>query len=94
MEPLDHDEVVGPPKKKKKKKNKSKDRSKDETPSLETQDDVACADNPAAEPVVAAEEPIPVSAASVAPAEGYQGSQEEKEEECRTQEVPIRAERS
>ena len=28
---LDHDEVTGPPKKKKKKKNKSKDKSKDET---------------------------------------------------------------
>ena len=40
---LDHDEVAGPPKKKKKKKNKSKDRSKDETPSLEAQDDGACA---------------------------------------------------
>ena len=39
VEPLDHDEAAGPPKKKKKKKNKSKDRSKDETPSLEAQDD-------------------------------------------------------
>ena len=50
IEPLDHDEVAGPPKKKKKKKNKSKDRSKDETPLLEAQDDRARADNPTAEP--------------------------------------------
>ena len=50
IEPLDHDEVAGPPKKKKKKKNKSKDRSKDKTPSLEAQDDGAHADNPTAEP--------------------------------------------
>ena len=70
VEPLDHDEAVRPPKKKKKKKNKSKDRSKDETPSLETQDDVACADNPVAKPVVAAEEPFLVSATSGAPVEG------------------------
>ena len=62
--------MAGPPKKKKKKKNKSKDRSKDKTPSLETQDDVACADNPAAEPEVAAEEPVPVSGTSGALAEG------------------------
>ena len=42
---LDHDEAVGPRKKKKKKKNKSKDRSKDKTPSLEAQDNGAHADN-------------------------------------------------
>ena len=66
VEPLGHDEAAGPPKK----KNKSKDRSKDETPLLETQDDVARADNPAAEPKVAAEEPVPVSATSGAPVEG------------------------
>ena len=41
VELLDHDEAAGPPKKKKKKKNKSKDRSKDETPLLEAQDDGA-----------------------------------------------------
>ena len=70
IEPLDHDEAARPPKKKKKKKNKSKDRSKDKTPSPETQDDIAHADNPKAEPEVVAEEPIPVSAASRAPAEG------------------------
>ena len=50
IEPLGHDEVAGPRKKKRKKKNKSKDRSKDETPSRETQDDVAHADNPVAKP--------------------------------------------
>ena len=70
IEPLDHDEAVWPPKKKKKKKNKSKDRSKDKTPSLEAQDDGACADNPMAEPKVAAAEPVPVTAASGTPAEG------------------------
>ena len=70
IEPLDNDKAAGPPKKKKKKKNKSKDRSKDKTPSLETQDDGARADNPAAEPEVAAEEPIPVTATSGIPAEG------------------------
>ena len=85
---MDHNEATGPPKKKKKKKNKSKDRSKDETPSLEAQDNGARADNPTAEPKVAAKEPAPVSIA------GDQGSQEEKEEECRTREVPIRAEGS
>ena len=62
--------MARPPKKKKKKKNKSKDRSKDETPLLEAQDDGARADNPAAKPKVAAEEPIPVTAASGTPAEG------------------------
>ena len=70
IEPLDHDEVAGPPKKKKKKKNKSKDRSKDETPLLEAQDDGVHADNAAAEPKVAAEEPVPVTAASGTLAEG------------------------
>ena len=70
IEPLDHDEAAGPPKKKKKKKNKSKDRLKDETPSLEAQDDGARADNPTAEPEVAAEEPVPVTTASRTPAEG------------------------
>ena len=70
VEPLDHDEAAGPPKKRKKKKNKSKDRSKDETPSLEVQDDGACADNPAAKPEVVAEEPIPVTPTSGTPAEG------------------------
>ena len=69
VEPLDHGEVAGPPKKMKKKK-KSKDRSKDETPSLEAQDDRAHADNPMAEPEVAAEEPVPVFTASGTPAEG------------------------
>ena len=59
IELLDQDEVTGPPKKKKKKKNKSKDRSKDETPLLEAQDDGACASNSTAEPEVVAEEPIP-----------------------------------
>ena len=59
IEPLDHDKAAGPPKKKKKKKNKSKDRSKDETPSLEAQDDRARADNPVAEPEVVAKEPVP-----------------------------------
>ena len=75
VEPLDHDELGDeaakpPKKKKKKKKNKSKDRSKEETPSLEAQDNGACADNPAAEPEVAAEEPIPVTTASGTPVEG------------------------
>ena len=70
IEPLDHNKVAGPPKKKKKKKNKSKDRSKDETPSLEAQDDGAHADNPMAEPKVVAKEPIPVSATSGTLTEG------------------------
>ena len=70
VEPLDHDEVAGPPKKKKKKKNKSKDGSKDETPSLEAQDDGARADNPTAEPEVAAKEPVLVTPTSGTPAEG------------------------
>ena len=70
IELLDHNEVAGPPKKKKKKKNKSKDRSKDETPLLEAQDNRARANNSMAEPEVAAEEPVPVSAASRTPAEG------------------------
>ena len=69
VEPLDHDEVAGPPKKKKKKK-KSKDRSKDKTPSLKAQDDGARADNPMAKPEVAAEEPVPVSATSRTLVEG------------------------
>ena len=69
-EPLDHDEAAGPPKKKRKKKNKSKDRSKDETSLLEAQDDGARANNPAAEPEVVAEEPVPVSATSGTLAEG------------------------
>ena len=80
---LDHDEVVRPPKKKKK-KNKSKDRSKDETPLLEAQDDRAHADNSTAKPKVLAKEPVPVSATSRTPAEGTKVPQEEKEEECRT----------
>ena len=54
---VDHDEVTGPPKKKKKKKNKSKDRSKDETPVPEAQDDGAHGNSPAAEPEAVAEEP-------------------------------------
>ena len=66
IEPLDYDEAAGPPKK----KNKSKDRSKDETPSPEAQDDGACANNSMAEPEVAAKEPVPVSATSGTPAEG------------------------
>ena len=70
VELLDHDGVAGPPKKKKKKKNKSKDRSKDETPSLEAQDDGARANNSMAKPEVAAKEPIPVSATSGTLAEG------------------------
>ena len=70
VELLDHDEAAGPPKKKKKKKNKSKDRSKDETTPPEAQDDGACANNPTAKPKVAAEEPIPVSAASRTLVEG------------------------
>ena len=70
VEPLDHDEVARPPKKKKKKKNKSKDRLKDETPSLEAQDDGARADKPMAKPEVAAEEPVLVTATSGTPAEG------------------------
>ena len=37
---------------------------------LEAQDDVSCADNPAAEPEVVAEEPVPVSTTSGALAEG------------------------
>ena len=69
-EPLDHDEATRPPKKKEKKKNKSRDRSKDETPSLEAQDDGACANNPMAEPEVVAEEPIPVATTSRTPVEG------------------------
>ena len=70
VEPLEHDKAAGPPKKKKKKKNKTKDKSKDETPSLEAQDNEAHADNPTAKPEVVAKEPIPVSAASRNPAEG------------------------
>ena len=66
----DHDEVTGPPKKKKKKKNKSKDRSKDETPVPEAQDDGACGNSPAAEPEAVAEEPAPVPASSETPEEG------------------------
>ena len=69
VELLDHDEAAGPPKKKKKKKNKSKDRSKDKTPSPEAQDDGACTSNSTAEPEVAAEEPVLVSATSGTPAE-------------------------
>ena len=67
---LDHDEMTGPPKKKKKKKNKSKDKSKDETPALEAQDDGACGNNPAAKPEAVAEEPAPVPAAPRTPEEG------------------------
>ena len=66
IELLDHDEVAGPPKK----KNKSKDRSKDETSSLEAQDNGAHANNSTAEPEVAAEEPVPVSTTSGTLAEG------------------------
>ena len=69
IELLDHDEAAGPPKKKNK-KNKSKDRSKNETPSPEAQDDGACANNSTAKPEVVAEEPVPVSTASGTPAEG------------------------
>ena len=53
-----------------KKKKKSKDRLKDETPSLEAQDDGAHADNPTAEPEAVAEEPVPVTAASGTLVEG------------------------
>ena len=66
---LDHNEVTGPPKKKKK-KNKSKDRLKDETPLPEAQDDGARANNSMAKPEVVAKEPVPVSAASGTPVEG------------------------
>ena len=60
VEISDNNEVARPPKKKKKKKNKSKDRSKDETPLLEAQDDGVCPSTSAAEPEVATEEPVPV----------------------------------
>ena len=75
---LDQDEATGPPKKKKKKKNKSKDRLKDETPSLEAQDDRAHASNSTAEPEVVAEEPVPVAITSRTPAEGTKVSKKKK----------------
>ena len=75
-EPLDHDEAAGPPKKKKKKK--SKDRSKDETPLPEAQDDGARANNPMAESEVVAKEPVLVSAASGTLAEGTKVSKKKK----------------
>ena len=78
VELLDQDEVTGPPKKKKKKKNKSKDRSKDETPSLEAQDDGTCASNSTAEPEVVVEEPVPVAATSGTLAEGTKVSKKKK----------------
>ena len=78
VELLDQDGVAGPPKKKKKKKNKSKDRSKDETPSLEAQDDGARASNSTAKPEVAAEEPVLVPVASGTPAEGAKVSKKKK----------------
>ena len=56
---LDHNGAAGPPKKKKRKKNKSKDRSKDETPSLEAQDNGARANNSTAKPKVVAQSPPP-----------------------------------
>ena len=70
VELLDHDEVAGPPKKKKKKKNKSKDRSKDETHLPEAQDDRSCANNMPTKPKVVAEEPVPVPTTSRTPAKG------------------------
>ena len=78
IELLDQDWATGPPKKKKKKKNKSKDRSKDETPSLEAQDDGARASNSMAKPEVVAEEPVPVTAASRTPVEGTKVSKKKK----------------
>ena len=94
VEPLDHDEVARPPKKKKKKKNKSKDRLKDETPSLEAQDDGAHADNPNGQTRGCGRRARPGHRHFWNSGGGDQDSQEEKEEECRTREVPIRAEGS
>ena len=93
IEPLDHDETAGPPKKKKKKKNKSKDRSKDETP---------CWKPRMTEHMQTTQRPNPrlwPNSPSRSPPllelrRRDQGSQEEKEEECRTREVLIRAEGS
>ena len=67
---VDHDQVTGPPKKKKKKKNKSKDRSKDETPVPEAQDNGARGNSPAAKPEAMAEEPALVPASSETLEEG------------------------
>ena len=78
IELLDHDEAAGPPKKKKNKKNKSKDRSTDETPSLEAQDDGARANNSMAEPEVVAKKPVPVSAASGTLVEGTKVPEKKK----------------
>ena len=83
IELLDHDEVAGPPKKKKK-KNKSKDRSKDKTPLPEAQDDGARA-NSMAEPEVVAEEPILVSAASGTLAEGTKVPKKKKKKSAELQ---------
>ena len=94
IELLDQDEATGPPKKKKKKKNKSKDRSKDETPSLEAQDDGAHASNSTAEPEVVAEEPVPVAATSGTPAEGTKVSKKKKKKSAELEKFLIRAERS
>ena len=85
VELLDQDRMTGPPKKKKKKKNKSKDRSKDETPSLEAQDDGACASNSTAEPKVMAEEPVLVTAASGTLAEGTKVSKKKKKKSAELQ---------
>ena len=94
VELLDQDEATGPPNKKKKKKNKSQDRSKDEISGWKPR---------TAEHVPATQQPNPrlwpksrfwlPPAPELRPG-GDQGFKEEKEEECRTQEVPIRAERS
>ena len=90
---LDHEEATGPPKKKKK-KNKSKDKSKDETPVLEAQDDGAHGDNSAAKGRGCDQRACASLCRLWNSGGGDQGSEEEKEEECRTREVPIRAEGS
>ena len=80
---VDHDEVTGPPKKKKKKKNKSKDRSKDETPVLEAQDDRVRGNSPAAEPEAVARGACSGPCLLRNSRGGEQGSKEKEKEERR-----------
>ena len=72
------DKAAGPPKKKKKKKNKNKDRSKDETPSLETQDDGVRPSTSAAKSETAVEEPMVVDTVSRTPEEATKTSKKKK----------------
>ena len=94
VELLDQDGATRPPKKKKKKNNKSKDRSKDETPSPGSPGRQSTCQQLNGRTRGCGRRAHSGHCHLQNSSGGDQGFKEEKEEECRTREVPIRAERS